>query len=371
MTLKQKTPLILIIDDDQTTCFMLQGILHESGFRTESAGNAASGLAQVNGSQPDLILLDINLPDEDGFSLCRRLLSTPSTAQTPILFISSNEDVSAKVKAFELGGVDYITKPLSGREIIARVRTHLRLKQAYDQLAELQAERIQKLADAQKTLLPRPENFPEARFHVAFRPVYEAGGDFYDVIRQSEQITDYIVADASGHDLDASFWTAAMKALLQEYATPVNTPVNALQGINNALCRIMPSGSFFTAIYARLNRQSGRLVLVNGGHPPALVLEKGRPAEFIPQTGDVIGAFVDAGYGQIERILRPDTRLFLYSDGLVEIAGDLDSGCRVLSQSCDRQMAESLEGQVNGMVQEMLQYSENPADDILLMGIEI
>lgn len=123
------------------------------------------------------------------------------------------------MQGFEAGGVDYITKPLEGKEILARVGTHLRLKQANERLLELQADRIRQLVQAQGTIMPSPQELPEARFEIALRQVMEAGGDFYDVIPVGEGVVDYVVADASGHDLAASFWTAALKTLLNEYAT--------------------------------------------------------------------------------------------------------------------------------------------------------
>ena len=158
--------------------------------------------------------------------------------------------------------MDYIPKPLAGEEVIARVSTHLRLKQAYESLAELQAERIRRLASAQVTMMPQPSSLPEARFSVSLQQVSQAGGDFYDVIPVGGRVVDYLVADASGHDLAASFWTASLKTLLNEYATPINPPRDVLCSINSAMCRILPSGVYFTVLCARLNRQTNRLTLV-------------------------------------------------------------------------------------------------------------
>ena len=150
----RRSPLILIVDDDTVTNQMIQTILAWAGFDTACAFDVAGPLAGIREHHPDLILLDVSLPDGSGFDVCRQIQGEPGASQAPVLFISSNEDVSTKVQGFEAGGVDYITKPLAGAEIIARVRTHLRLKQAYEMLAELQAERIQWLATAQEALMP-------------------------------------------------------------------------------------------------------------------------------------------------------------------------------------------------------------------------
>ena len=290
------SPLILVVDDDSTTVGAIEEILKRAGFQTASAENVSGALQRIARQHPDLVLLDVNLPDGSGFDVCRSLQADPATSATPILFISALEDVATKVRGFEAGGVDYITKPVSGAEMLARVRTHLRLKQSRERLVELQAEHLRGLAEAQMKLMPRPEDLPQAKFQVCLRQVLAAGGDFYDVIPASHGLVDYLVADASGHDLAASFWTAALKALAAEYAGPVHLPLEIASAINSTLCRVLPSGAFFTLIYVSLNHQTGRLSLVSAGHPPLiLVHSNGKGTEIVRLEGDVLGAFTERG----------------------------------------------------------------------------
>ena len=213
--------MILIADDDITTNNMLQTILRNAGFLTCSTFDAAGSIEAIRRERPELILLDVGLPDGNGIDVCRRIRKEPAAAQTPVLFISANDDIATKVQGFEAGGVDYITKPLSGVEVLARVGTHLRLKHAYEKIAELQAERVWKLAMTQEAVMPLPKDLPDARFQVKLTQVLNAGGDFYDVIPSGNQVFDYIVADAAGHDLSSSYWTAALKTLLSIYAEAV------------------------------------------------------------------------------------------------------------------------------------------------------
>jgi sigma-B regulation protein RsbU (phosphoserine phosphatase) len=363
--------LILIVDDDTITNDMIQAILTWAGFQTACAFDVAGALAMIREKHPDLILLDVSLPDGSGFEVCRRIQGEPGASQTPVLFISSNEDVSTKVQGFEVGGVDYITKPLAGAEVIARVRTHLRLRQAYETLAELQAERIQRLATAQEALMPQPEDLPEARFYVSLNQVLKAGGDFYDVLSVGNRVVDYMVADASGHDLAASFWTAALKALMAEYATPLNSPRDVVCSMNSTLLRILPEGVFFTLIYARLNRQNGQLSLINAGHPPAIILPGNRKdAVVLYQEGDVVGVFPDANFDAKELTAHPGDRFFLYSDGLIEMDGTRDQGIRRLSAACNFASEASLESMVQSVMQN-LTVGLSPRDDIVLMGVEV
>jgi sigma-B regulation protein RsbU (phosphoserine phosphatase) len=370
MQARDISPLVFVVDDDTTIVRTIDGFMRRAGFRTESARDVAGALKEIRATRPDLILLDVNLPDGSGFDVCRLLSNEASAFTTPVLFISANEDTATKVKGFEVGGVDYITKPIVGAEVVARVRTHLRLKRAYDRLAELQAERLQKLASAQRTLMPSPRDFPEARFQVSVCQVLKAGGDFYDVIPAGENAVDYLVADASGHDLAASLWTASLKALAGEYASPLNLPVEIVRAINSSLRHILPRGAFFTLIYARVNRQTGRVSLVNAGHPPAIVSRRaaGEPT-ILRQEGDVVGAFDDAVFGVVELTLQPGDRLFLYTDGLIEGRGPYEEGLARLVRACVTRQNLPLQDAIPAIVDEV-QLSPSPVDDTLLMGVE-
>jgi sigma-B regulation protein RsbU (phosphoserine phosphatase) len=367
---ENRTPLVFVVDDDPTIVRTIDGFLNRAGFRTGSAGDVASALEGIREHHPDLILLDINLPDGSGFDVCRSLQSGASSSTTPILFISADEDTATKVKGFEMGGVDYITKPIVGAEVIARVRTHLRLKRAYERLAELQADRVEQLASAQQNLMPRPEDFPEARFEVSIRQALAAGGDFYDVIPAGEGVVDYLVADASGHNLAASLWTASLKALAAEYAGPVNLPIEIVQSINSSLCRFLPTHAFFTLIYARLNHLTGRLSVINAGHPPAIVVHaNGSEAAILRQDGDVVGAFADAVFGVAELNLKQGDRIFFYTDGLIETGGSYEDGLQRLVEACVARrslpLRELVAGAADGVMENL-----SPADDTLLVGVE-
>jgi sigma-B regulation protein RsbU (phosphoserine phosphatase) len=364
------SPLVFVVDDDSSIVRTIELLLKRAGFRTASAGDVAGALSGIRALRPDLILLDVNLPDGTGFEVSQTLNGEATAFTTPILFISATDDIATKVQGFEIGGVDYITKPIVGAEVIARVRTHLRLKRAYERLAELQVERVKLLATAQQSLMPRPEDFPEASFQVSIRQVLAAGGDFYDVFPSGQGIVDYLIADASGHDLAASLWTASLKALANEYAGPLNLALEIVRALNNSLCRILPAGAFFTLIFARLNHRTGQLSLVTAGHPPAIVIPKnGAKPLILRQDGDVVGAFPDAVFGVTEMILQPGDRIFFYTDGLIEANGSYEEGLERLADACFARRGLPLGEVVPGVVDELM-AGLSPADDTLFMGVE-
>ncbi|MCK5059069.1 MAG: hybrid sensor histidine kinase/response regulator [Candidatus Aminicenantes bacterium] len=130
----EKKQTILIVDDSPTIRSILQMILKGNGFTIKTASNGSEALMEAEKSPPDLLLLDIEMPGIDGFETCRRFRSSKTLSKIPILFLSSFDDVGKKVKAFQAGGVDYISKPVQKEELVARVETHLELKRLQEEL---------------------------------------------------------------------------------------------------------------------------------------------------------------------------------------------------------------------------------------------
>lgn len=122
-----KTATILIVDDNRANLGLLYRLLVKQGHRVLIARNAATGIEIASGELPDIILLDIMLPDQSGFDLCRDLKKSEITQHIPVLFISALSEIDDKLEGFQAGGVDFITKPFHPDEVRARVSTHLTL----------------------------------------------------------------------------------------------------------------------------------------------------------------------------------------------------------------------------------------------------
>ncbi|EXJ16787.1 GGDEF domain-containing response regulator [Imhoffiella purpurea] len=136
---------ILVVDDTAGNLDLLGRILGDAGYRVRRQPSGNLAITSALASPPDLILLDIKMPDLDGFEVCLRLKQNPSTRELPIIFISALQDASDKVRAFLSGGVDYITKPFQTEEVLARVATHLRLH-ALQRRLEMQNRELERLA---------------------------------------------------------------------------------------------------------------------------------------------------------------------------------------------------------------------------------
>lgn len=121
-------PTILVVDDDPLNHKLIRACLVEDGYRVLEATNGRDALEKAK-SQPELILMDIKMTEMDGFEVCRRLKVCDQTRDIPVVFLSALKDMETRVKCFEMGGVDYLSRPFEARELLARIRRHLQQRQ--------------------------------------------------------------------------------------------------------------------------------------------------------------------------------------------------------------------------------------------------
>lgn len=130
------SPIVLVVDDVPENLGLLLETFSQSGFCVLVAESGEGAMVQLQHATPDVILLDYRLPGIDGLEVCQRIRSQPSLQDIPIVFLTAVDDLDAKVRVFEAGAVDYVTKPIQPREVLARVRTHLRIATLQRELAE-------------------------------------------------------------------------------------------------------------------------------------------------------------------------------------------------------------------------------------------
>src|SRR5262245_39094308 len=152
---------ILVVDDIAANRNLLGETLEPKGYEVLLASNGASALKVAERAKPNLILMDVNMPELDGYEACRQLKQMPALAEIPVIFITANDDPESLVKGFQAGGVDYITKPFKAEEVLMRVQTHLKIhtltralessnRELANKNAELESEVTRRKAAEQK-----------------------------------------------------------------------------------------------------------------------------------------------------------------------------------------------------------------------------
>jgi signal transduction histidine kinase len=155
---------VLVIEDNPTNLSFLFNLLNEAGFEVLVSQDGESALKAAEEAQPDIILLDVIMPDIDGFEICRKLKATDKTQEIPVIFMTALTKTVDKVRGFELGAVDYITKPIEPEEVLVRIKTHLTIQKLQQDL-QIKNEQLQASLQREKELSDLKSRFMSIASH--------------------------------------------------------------------------------------------------------------------------------------------------------------------------------------------------------------
>jgi sigma-B regulation protein RsbU (phosphoserine phosphatase) len=313
---------VLLVDDAPANLQVVRSIL-KSTYKIQIATSGEKALKLANQSPaPDLILLDVMMPEMDGYEVCSRLKSAADTRDIPVIFLTGQTETDDETKGFEVGAVDYIHKPFSPAVVKARVHTHLMLCAIREQLARqlltIQHE-METARDIQMSILPR--EIPSIQgLDIAARyiPMTSVAGDFYDFIQIDEKRTGVLVADVSGHGMPAALISSMLKIALAAQIGCASEPAQVLAGLNHALYGKF-QGHFVTAAYILVDTEKRSISYAGAGHPPLVVRDNfaAETREFV-ENGLFLGFFPDATYSSIDIPFREGDWGVLYTDGILE-----------------------------------------------------
>jgi len=313
---------VLLVDDAPANLQVVNSILKSTyKIRIATSGEKALKIANQTPA-PDLILLDVMMPEMDGYEVCSRLKLGADTRDIPVIFLTGQTEADDETKGFEVGGVDYIHKPFSPAVVKARVHTHLVLRGIREQLASqlltIQNE-METARQIQLSILPREIPVIQG-LDIAARyiPMTSVAGDFYDFIVVDEKRIGILVADVSGHGMPAALISSMLKIALAAQIGCASDPARVLAGLNQALYGKF-QGHFVTAAYVLVDTESQILRYAGAGHPPLVVRDDsaGETREFV-ENGLFLGFFPDATYTSVEIPFRKGDWSALYTDGILE-----------------------------------------------------
>ncbi|MHC5537406.1 PP2C family protein-serine/threonine phosphatase [Singulisphaera rosea] len=397
---KIKIPSILVVDDVPANLHLLAGMLKARGYKVRPVPSGRLALAASRKEPPDLILLDINMPEMDGYEVCRHLKADELLRGIPVIFISALNENLDKVKAFATGGVDYLTKPFQMEELHARVETHLKIRRLQIELEVSNAQLgkangrmsrdLEAAARIQKAFLPcTAPSIAGAEFAWCYRPCDELAGDGLNILPLGEGKVGLYVLDVSGHGVSAALLSVTLSRLL----SPPSEASSILIGDRNAagspcltppaevanhLNRLFPydaaTEQFATLIYGILEVSTGEFQHVSAGHPGPIHLPVVGFPVILETPGFPIG-LAEEVYGERCVRLAMGDRLYLYSDGLPDVMnpdGQRFGDARVLD-SLDRLRALPLARGIALLLEEITHWegAGGSHDDISILGVEL
>ena len=371
---------VLIVDDTPANLRLLSQMLTEQGYYVRPVPDGSLALAAVQAEPPDLILLDIRMPEMSGYDVCEHLKADAPTCDIPIIFISALDAIQDKVRAFTVGGVDYVTKPFQVEEVLARVETHLALRKLQKQLQDANRKMTKELAlagEVQASFLPSDlPKIPGWQLTSTLRPARETSGDFYDFIHLPNDNLGILVADVSDKGAGAALYMALSWPLIRTYAIEYPTqPENVLSAVNLRIINDTNSYHFVTVFYGILEPSTGTLVYCNAGHwPPYLFsTHDNENVQKLSRTGAALGLFGDGAYEQGVARFDPSDVLVLYTDGITEAqnAQGLFFGEERLLESVKTKLGSPVQEIQDTILADLQRFVDDTpqSDDIALIAV--
>lgn len=380
---------ILAVDDTPENLDVVKGILARD-YIVKVAINGPMALKITEKQAPDLILLDVMMPEMDGYEVCRRLKANPDTRDVPVIFLTAMDQTSDEAHGFSLGAADYIAKPVNPPILEARVRTHLALKESMDELQQAYAiikrqkdrmeEELNIGRDIQMSMLPLEfPAFPERdefSVYAMLQPAREVGGDFYDFFFISPDEICLVIGDVSGKGVPAALFMAVTKTMIKSRAMDDPSPASIVTRVNDEMSEDNPSSMFVTLFIAICNVRTGSCRYTNAGHnPPYVKRSSGRIETLAQRHGPIIGAVEGLAYREDEIQLEKDDRLLIFTDGITE-AMDPNEGLYTeerLEDLLENQHFQSIEDMINGLLKSVEQFASgaDQADDITLLAFSL
>lgn len=325
---------LLVVDDAEDNRLILARRLQVQGYKVASAENGKEAVELLQHKKFDLILLDIVMPEMDGFQVLEWIKSQPRLSNIPVVILSALDDISSVVRCIQLGAADYLTKPFDPVLLKARVESCLQKKRFHDRerrysaaLKKAQVRLLSELAKAASyvvSLLPPPLN-GGVKLDWHFIPSDHLGGDAFGYHWLDPDHLAIYLLDVSGHGIESALLSISVMEMLRSQnlpATNFQNPAEVLSRLNQTFQMTEHNNKYFTMFYAVYDLATQELTYCNGGHPPPIIVTReGDTSTAVPLSGTnlIVGGLPSAVYHNDKCIVKEQSSLYIFSDGLYEV----------------------------------------------------
>jgi len=316
---------ILVVEDNMINRKVIVQKLKKQKYKIEEAENGSVALEKVKSWKPDLVLLDVMMPEMDGFQVLEILRKTQTQVELPIILVTSMQDSEDIVKGFNLGANDYLPKNFNTEELLARVHTGLIIK-SYHNLLKLRNNTMERELDIarliQKKILPiATPTLPGYLVGSLYVPMDKVGGDYYDYF-EGVDYCDFFLADVSGHGVPGALIASILKMTTQTIQKSNYRITEILSRMDQAVSERGAMGLFATALIVRLFPKENKILYSNAGHHPLLIHRRSNDTFIeLTTTGAPLGInydFKKHDFIEAEFQLEKGDRIILYTDGIIE-----------------------------------------------------
>jgi serine phosphatase RsbU (regulator of sigma subunit) len=369
---------LLVVDDNEMNRDMLSRRLVKQGHQVEMAENGAGALQKLGETDFDLVLLDIMMPEMDGYEVLGRIKGDDRLRHIPVVMISAVGETESVVRCIELGADDYLPKPFNPVVLRARVNASLDKKRLHDR-ERVWAESLERELEIGRRIqqgffpgsLPKPAGW-EIAAH--FEPARQVAGDFYDAFDLPGGAAFVVIADVCDKGVGAALYMALFRSLIRALATedrgerPEALLLRTARRTNDYIATIHGDANMFATAFLAVIDPAGHIHYVNAGHEEPMILHPATIERLAP-TGPALGLMPDVSFTVASRSLASGELLFAFTDGVTEAKGaDGFYGQDRLDALCGgAESAVSLVTRVADSVKDF-EHGER-ADDITLLAL--
>jgi phosphoserine phosphatase RsbU/P len=341
---------ILVVDDNEMNRDMLSRRLRRQGFEAEVAEDGRQALAMLAAEAFDVVLLDIMMPEMNGYEVLEYLKAHETLQHVPVIMITALDDPDSVVRCIQMGAEDYLPKPFNPTLLRARIDSSLAKKRLRDR-EQLHAQSLEREMEIGRRIqagflpqtLPRIQGWEIA---ATFRPARQVAGDFYDVFEAGDDCgVGLVVADVCDKGVGAALFMALFRTLIRssaERCTTDGAPAangdrptagdraallsHTVTTVNDYIARNHGSANMFaTVFFGLLDSNTGSLLYINGGHDPPVVARRDGRQERLPPTGPAVGMLPGLPFDISETRIEPGDLLLAFTDGVSDARGADDS----------------------------------------------
>lgn len=314
---------LLLVDDDKVNRLLMGYYLTQQGHTVIYAENGRQALETLRSQTIEMMLLDIEMPEMNGYQVLEQVIADPNLRDIPVIVTSGLEEIESVVKCVEMGAEDYLTKPINQVLLRARINASLEKKRLRDQQTHLllRLERELEIArQTQQSILP--DHLPEREgydFGARMIPARVVGGDFYEFISLDNEHLGVVIGDVTDKGLPAALFMALTYSLVSVDAMQTGSPAETIRNVNRHLLSMNAAGMFVTLLYGILDYRTGQFRYARAGHLVPIVIDPDGQTVKIPvNTGQPLGLFKDPLLDEQSITIPPGGMFLMYSDGLNE-----------------------------------------------------